>query len=110
MPKALEQLAVPTWWSRVSLIACTAWAPCLARQTSCFKLSVPPPARSRDRTDIRGLRARGSSAINFIHLNTSVGSNKPSGMSQGTLGRRISERIDTPWPAPVGWSDFSLGA
>lgn len=33
----------------------------------------PLPARSRDRSDTRGLRARGSFVINVIHLNTSVG-------------------------------------
>ena len=35
---------------------------------------APLPARSRDRSDIRGLWARGSSVLNVIHLNTSVGS------------------------------------
>jgi hypothetical protein len=48
---------------------------------------APLPARSRDRSDIRGLRARGSAALNVIHLDTSVGSDKPSRVSQGTLGR-----------------------
>jgi hypothetical protein len=45
------------------------------------------PTRSRDRSDIRSLRARGSAALNVIHLDTSVGSDRPSGVSQGTLGR-----------------------
>jgi hypothetical protein len=48
---------------------------------------APLPARSRDRSDIRGLRARGSAALNVIHLDTSIGSDKPSRVSQGTLGR-----------------------
>ena len=32
----------------------------------------PLPARSRGRSDIRGLRARGSSALNLIHPGTSI--------------------------------------
>lgn len=44
----------------------------------------PLPARSRDRSDIQGLRARPSFALITLHLNTSVGSIRPSGMSQKT--------------------------
>jgi hypothetical protein len=48
---------------------------------------APLPTRSRDRSNCRSLRARGSSALNVIHPDTSVGSDKPYGTSQGTLGR-----------------------
>ena len=46
----------------------------------------PLPARSRDRSDTRGLRVRGSSALDVIHQHLHR-LNKPSEVSQGTLGR-----------------------
>jgi integrase len=38
------------------------------------------------RPSVHPIRARGSAALNVIHLDTSTGSDKPSGMSQRTLG------------------------
>ncbi len=39
---------------------------------ACDPPSSAAPGRSRDRSDIRGLRARGSSALNVIHQGTSI--------------------------------------
>ena len=49
--------------------------------------NAPLPHRRPGRSDICGLRARGASSLLVGHLDTSSAFNKPSGMSQRTLGR-----------------------